>query len=115
MNGKEKRRHPRLPREEPLSVRFDIPQPGQLENKSIRVYGTSTDMSAQGLQARIDHELTTDQELEIWIVLVDDHETYNLMGRVTWVKAQPEGDWTAGIVILPDKSQDYDSWDELFR
>lgn len=114
MYDKDKRRHPRLPREEPLSIRFEIPASSNLDDKTIQVYGTSEDMSASGLKVRLDYELVKDQELDIWIVLVDDQDTYNLRGKVTWVQhVAEENCWKAGILLLSE-SADYTRWDELF-
>lgn len=113
MAESDKRRHPRLPREEPLSIRLVIPS-DKTGEKSTQIYGSSVDMSASGLQLQLDHELKAGQQLEIWIVLVDDHDAYNLHGEVTWSRPAEQGGWLAGIV-LDMNSPDFRAWDELFR
>ena len=109
----DKRRHPRLPREEPLSIRLLIP--GEKAGDSpLQIYGSSIDMSASGLQLQLDHELKPGQALEVWIVLVDDHDAYNLTGQVTWSKPAENGGHVAGIALDLD-GPDIRAWDELFR
>ena len=109
----DKRRHPRLPREEPLSIRLLIPS-DKAGSAPLQIYGSSVDMSATGLQLQLDHELEIGQALEVWIVLVDDHDAYNLTGKVTWSKPSEAGGHVAGIALDLD-CPDIRAWDELFR
>lgn len=112
-DNRDKRRYPRLPREEPLSIRMELPseEPGK---KPVQVYGSSVDMSAKGLQVRLDHEIPQGQEMEIWIVFVDENDAFNLYGRVSWSRQEENHTWVAGIELLYD-SPDSQAWDELFR
>lgn len=112
-NKRDKRRYPRLPREEPLSIRMKV-QNGAADEEPVQVYGSSVDMSAKGLQVRLDHELNIGTRLEVWIVFVDEYDAFNLHGQVSWARPEESQTWVAGIELL-DSSPDMEAWDELFR
>lgn len=107
---KDKRRHPRLLREETLSVR-PVGEAGDALQEAL--YCSTLDMSASGLRVQLDAQWPEGQQLDIWIALLDDLGTYHLRGQLNWIRAAAEGGYLAGIEIL-DSSENLRAWQELF-
>lgn len=108
---KDKRRHPRLMREETLAIRPISDPLATLQRDAL--YCSTVDMSASGLQVRLDEPLAEGQRVDIWIALLDDLGTYHLDGRVNWLRGAGT-DLVAGIEILPG-SENLRGWEELFN
>jgi len=106
----DKRRHPRLMREETLSIRPVSGGQGIAERDAI--YCSTVDMSASGIQVQLERPLPEGQHLDIWIALLDDLGTYHLQGKVNWVREESSV-LVAGIEIMPH-SEDIRGWEELF-
>jgi hypothetical protein len=107
---KDKRRHPRLIREETLAIRPVDEQYNAVQREAL--YCSTVDMSASGLQVRLDGPLPEGQLVDIWIVLLDDLGTYHLDGRINWLRDSAQGP-VAGIEILPS-SENLRGWEDLF-
>jgi hypothetical protein len=108
----DKRRHPRLMREETLSIRpisggHDTPE-------GDAVYCSTVDMSAAGVQVKVPESLPEGQLLDIWIAMLDDLGTYHLRGKVNWVRPGDGGTLVAGIEVMLD-SEDLRGWQDLFN
>jgi Tfp pilus assembly protein PilZ len=116
-NDNEKRRHPRLPREEILSVKLIAP-PTEFSHQGETLYCSTVNVSANGMQIHVNHPLEIGQQLDIWIVLMDDLGTFHLIGEVAWLQDQPDpeepGNWLAGV-LLQEESEHLAAWRELFR
>jgi hypothetical protein len=108
---KDKRRHPRLMREETLAVRPISDPLATLQRDAL--YCSTVDMSASGLQVKLDEPLSEGQLVDIWIALLDDLGTYHLDGRVNWLRETDQG-LVAGIEILPT-SENLRGWEDLFN
>ena len=108
---KDKSRHPRLMREETLSVRPLSADHGAVRQDAI--YCSTVDMSAAGLQVQLDNALPEGQLVDIWIAMLDDLGTYHLDGRVNWVRKSDQGGVVAGIEVL-DSSENLRGWQDLF-
>ncbi len=115
-SGSEKRRHPRIPREEILSIKLIAP-PTEFAYPGEPLYCSTEDVSAEGMRIHVNHELEPGQAVDIWIVLLDQRGTFHLTGEVTWIQAASQdssaGNWVAGVALLDD-SEHLHEWRELF-
>jgi len=115
-SDREKRRHPRVPREEILSIKLIAP-PTEFAHQGEPLYCSTEDVSARGMRIHINHELEPGQEVDIWIVLLDQRGTFHLTGEVTWIQPASEdeaaGSWVAGVALL-EESEHLPEWRELF-
>jgi Tfp pilus assembly protein PilZ len=115
-SDREKRRHPRIPREEILSMKLIAP-PTEFAHQGEPLYCSTEDVSAEGMRIHVNHELEPGQAVDIWIVLLDHRGTFHLTGEVTWIHPASEvgsaGTWVAGVVLLDD-SEHLREWRELF-
>lgn len=108
--SKDKRRHPRLVREETLAIRplsaggVPVEQP---------LYCSTLDMSASGMRVQLDTPMPEGTRVDIWIALLDDLGTYHLQGRINRLTQTDDGSTVAGIELLPE-SEDLRGWEELF-
>lgn len=85
-------------------------QPSVIQQAAI--YCSTVDMSASGLQIRLDENLPKGQLVDVWIALLDNLGTYHLDGRINWIR--PDGqDWLAGVEVLTS-SEGLRDWEELF-
>lgn len=113
----EKRRFPRIPREEILSIKLIAP-PTEFAHKGEPLYCSTVDVSARGMQIHVNHPLPAGQLVDIWIVLLDDRGTFHLTGEVTWLREHKEpegpGNWLAGIALLED-GEHMEGWKELLQ
>jgi len=106
----DKRRQPRLIREETLSVRPINDPPSLIPQAAI--YCATVDMSASGLQIRLDESLPEGQRVDVWIALLGNLGTYHLDGRISWIR--PDGqEWLAGVEVLAS-SENFADWQVLF-
>lgn len=114
--GRENRRHPRVPREDALSLRLLDPARGASPPDHI-LQATTVDISASGLQIFITAPLLIRQLVDISIALWGQ-STFNLRGRVNRIielddPDEPEG-FLAGIELTPD-GPDMKAWQQVFR
>jgi hypothetical protein len=107
----DKRRFPRVLKAESLSltvVSANVPA-GQGE----RIYCESVDISPTGLQVIMDRFLAKDSRVEIWLVLLEDRQTFLLQGKLTWVDVRKDSGaerFHAGIQLLPTTDSDFERW-----
>ncbi|MDF1782271.1 MAG: PilZ domain-containing protein [Alcanivoracaceae bacterium] len=112
----ENRRHPRIFREDTLSVKvIDSARGTPAEGPAL--YCSTVDISASGMQILITDPLPIRQLLDIWIVLSDNVGTFNLTGKINRIVElddpdEPEG-FLTGIELL-DTSPDIKAWREIF-
>jgi Tfp pilus assembly protein PilZ len=116
-SDREKRKHPRIPREEILSIKLIAP-PTEFAYQGEPLYCSTEDVSAEGMRIHVNHELEPDQAVDIWIVLLDQRGTFHLTGEVSWIQPASEleesaGQWVAGVALL-DESEHLREWRELF-
>lgn len=111
----EKRRFPRIPREEILSIKLIAP-PTEFAHQGEPLYCSTVDVSAKGMQIHVNHPLGVGQLVDIWIVLLDDRGTFHLTGEVTWLQQHENpdgpGEWLAGVALLED-GEHMQAWKEL--
>ena len=108
---RDKRRHPRLMREETLSIRPLDVTVAAVDGQPL--YCSTLDMSASGMRVQIDQALPEGTRVDIWIALLDDLGTYHLQGRINRLTTSGDGNLVAGIELLPE-SEDLRGWEELF-
>ncbi len=115
-SDQEKRRHPRIPREEILSIKLIAP-PTEFAHQGEPLYCSTEDVSAEGMRIHVNHELELGQEVDIWIVLLDQRGTFHLTGEITWIQPTSDeasaGNWVAGVALLDD-SEHLNDWRALF-
>lgn len=117
MSDVEKRRFPRIPREEILSIKLIAP-PTEFAHQGESLYCSTVDVSAKGMQIHLNDPLDVGQELDIWIVLLEDRGTFHLAGRISWIREQSDteepGKWLAGLELLED-GEHMVGWKDLFQ
>lgn len=115
-DNSEKRKYPRIPREEILSIKLIAP-PTEFAHQGEPLYCSTADVSAEGMRIHASHPLEPGQEVDIWIVLLDDRGTFHLTGVITWLREAPDdetpGGWLAGVELLSD-SEHLEAWQALF-
>lgn len=115
--AEEKRRHPRLLREEILSIKLIAP-PSDFAHQGEAIYCSTRDLSASGMQIHVNLELEEGQLADIWIVLLENRGTFHLTGRVSWLRPQEHddepGEYLCGLQLLED-SEDLEAWQALFE
>lgn len=111
----DKRRFPRRVVAESLSL--TVVSAAHLIEQGERIYCESVDISAAGLQVIMDRFVAPDSRVEIWMVLLENRQTYQLEGKLTWVEGREENGrerFYAGIKLLPKADSDFDNWLALF-
>ena len=111
----DKRRFPRQMRAESLSL--TVVSAEHLVEQGERIYCESVDISAAGLQIILDRFVARDSRVEIWLVLLEDRQTYHLQGRISWVEGRDENGrerFHAGVQLLPTRDSDFENWLGLF-
>ncbi len=111
-----KRRFPRQPRAESLSL--TVVSSAHLIGQGERIYCESVDISAVGLQVILDRFVPRDSRVDIWLVLLENRQTLHLKGRLSWVEGRDENGRTrfhAGIQLLPAPDSDFEVWLSLFK
>ncbi len=110
-----KRRFPRVLKAESLSL--TVTSAAHMVGQGERFYCESVDISPVGLQVILDHFIEKDSRVELWMVLLENRQTYQLQGRVTWLEGREEGGrerFYAGIELTPSADSDFDRWLMLF-
>ncbi|MFP5441694.1 MAG: PilZ domain-containing protein [Gammaproteobacteria bacterium] len=106
-----KRRFPREQKAESLSLM--VTSSAHMLNQGERLYCESVDISPTGLQVILDRLIERDSKVELWMVLLENRQTYQLRGRVTWVEGRMENGrerFHAGVQLLPAADSDFDRW-----
>jgi len=109
----ERRRHPRLQREERAVVHRsrrddDSPYP-------LALYGNTLDISASGMQLVMKQALLPGDAVEVVIHVQGHRELFHLSGETRWVAPIPgEKTYRMGVEIIETRSPDYAAWRELF-
>ncbi|MFZ5756054.1 MAG: PilZ domain-containing protein [Pseudomonadota bacterium] len=112
----DKRRFPRLLKAESLSL--TVVSSAHMVQQGERLYCESVDISPVGLQVSLDHFIEKEAKVEVWLVLLDNRQTYHLHGRVSWVEGREENGrdrFYAGIQLIPAADSDFDRWLALFN
>ena len=113
----DKRRFPRLMKAESLSLTV-IAAPGVAAAQGEKFYCESVDVSAAGLRVIADRDVAGDTRVEIWLVLLEDRETFLLQGKVSWCEPakdeQGEARYLLGVQLLPVADSDFDRWAAKF-
>ncbi len=110
-----KRRFPRQIKAESLSLKVTA-SPHML-SQGERLYCESIDISPTGLQVVLDQLIERDSKVELWLVLLDNRQTYQLRGRISWVEgrtADGRERFHAGIQLQPAADTDFERWLHLF-
>lgn len=112
----DKRRFPRQMKAESLSM--TVVSSTHLVGQGERLYCESIDISPTGLQVSLDRFVEKDSRVEIWMVLMENRQTYQLRGKVTWVEGREEHGrevFYAGLQLLPVEDSDFERWLALFN
>lgn len=109
----DKRRFPRVIKAESLSL--TVVSATALVAQGERIYCESVDISPTGLQVIMDRFVPRDSRVEIWLVLLENRQTYQLQGKLTWVEGREDKDtgderFFAGIQLLPTTDSDFERW-----
>ncbi|BAP14669.1 MAG: pilus assembly protein PilZ [Alcanivorax borkumensis] len=91
------RRHPRINREENLSLTL-LPAGSSSLDPEDRLYLTSHDISLAGISVELPSPIKPDTDVELWVALLENYGTYHLYGTIAWCAA-PEGHLLAGIAL----------------
>lgn len=112
------RKHLRLPVESRVFIELEAPVSGSDEAGNIAIC-TTLDVSAQGLQVSLEHELIEQAYLQIGIEPPHAEgataEPFFLAAQVRWCRPGPDEaqPWLAGLALLPAGQSDIDQWIEL--
>ena len=93
----ENRRHPRIHREESLSLTL-LPSGSLSVSPDDRLYLTPHDVSLAGISVELPAPIKPNTDVELWVALLEEHGTYHLYGTIAWCAA-PEGQLLAGIAL----------------
>lgn len=108
----DKRRYPRVIKAESLSLTPIAT--GPQASPPGRVYCESVDISPLGLQVIMDAFLPRDSRVEIWLVLLENRQTFQLQGKLTWVETRRDQLGVervhAGVQLLPVPDSDFERW-----
>lgn len=112
----DKRRFPRVPKAESLSL--TVVSAANLVNQGERIYCESVDVSPTGLKVIMDRFVPNESRVEIWMVMLEDRQTFQLQGKLTWVEGRDEKDgrerFYAGVQLIPVADTDFERWLALF-
>lgn len=111
-----KRRFPRQLKAESLSLKVTSSQ--HMLNQGERLYCESVDISPTGLQVSLDRLIERDSKVELWLVLLDNRQTYQLRGRISWVEAREidgQERFFAGVQLQAAADTDFERWLHLFN
>jgi hypothetical protein len=87
----------------------------QLANKVFE--GSTVNISASGLQIIIDHSITLNGIIELWVILDGNATQFFLSGEVRWCNEAKAGEFHIGILLKnrTDIQTDYNSWRASFK
>ncbi|KZY38921.1 pilus assembly protein PilZ [Alcanivorax sp. HI0083] len=91
------RRHPRISREESLSLTL-LPAGSNSVAPEDRLYLTTHDISLAGISVELPAPIKPNTDVELWVALLENHGTYHLYGTIAWCAA-PEGHLLAGVAL----------------
>lgn len=62
----------------------------------------------------MDRYVPRDSRVEIWLVLLENRQTFQLHGKLTWVEGRADNDgkerFHAGVQLIPIADSDFDRW-----
>lgn len=107
----------RLPVESRVFIELEAPVAGSTSAGNIAICKT-LDVSAQGMQVSLDHELAEQAYLQIGVEPPHQDEsadTFFLAVQVRWCRPGDSDDqpWLAGLALLQAEHSDIDRWIEL--
>lgn len=114
MKPEERRKYPRLRREEKAVIRrMDSPDEDPVENA---IYCKTVDVSATGMRVRLKNELTPGETVDIVINVEGYSGTFHLLGATKWCRQlQGEDACLAGIELVNAERSDFVSWRQVFN
>lgn len=114
MKSEERRKYPRLRREEKAVIRrMGSPDEDPVENA---IYCKTVDVSASGMRVRLKNELTPGETVDIVINVEGYSGTFHLLGATKWCRPlQGEDACLAGIELVDAERSDFVSWRQVFN
>jgi len=109
----ERRREPRLPREERIFVKI-LWAVGDDSLAGKTYYCSTQDVSARGLKIRTEHDIPTGCAVCCWIGALDSPGTVVLNGEVKWAKRLAKEDaFLVGVELRPEPEDEFRAWNEI--
>ncbi len=108
----ERRRQPRLERDDTLFVRIASAS-GEEVDEGQTVRCSTENVSQDGLRIRLPAALPEGTFLELWIRVANRPGTFLLKGVSKWAKAQDDGSTLVGIQLTDDSAEDMGAWRAL--
>ena len=105
----DRRRHPRLDRDDTLFVRVASASGEAVEGEQA-VRCSTENVSRDGLRIRLPEALPEGTFLELWIRVTDRPGTFLLKGVSKWAKAQADGSALIGIQLAEESAEDLGAW-----
>jgi phosphosulfolactate phosphohydrolase-like enzyme len=113
--NKERRRHPRLARDERVIVQIVSSSEDTLQAGMI-VRCASQDVSSQGLRIRADRPVSKGTRVELWAEISGHPSKFYLSGDVKWCsELEDEDGYNVGIELTEGKTQDLEIWKQLLE
>lgn len=109
----DRRREPRLDREERLFIRQVSSSNPDFEQAILR--GKTVDLSAGGLCLISSKEIPAGTRLELWVELQGRKAKFMLNSAVRWCKRKEGTEaWTVGVVLVDVPGSDWSRWQLMF-
>ncbi len=105
----ERRRQPRLKREDALFVRVDSAD-GEVVHEGQTVRCSTENVSLDGLRIRLPEVVPEGTLVELWIRVTDRPGTFLLKGTTRWAAAQEDGSALVGIQLAEEQADDIGAW-----
>lgn len=106
-SAEERRRHPRIARDEVLFVQADLRDARGTRRTTLRCH--AADLSPGGLRLHLAEALPVGTELELWIRIPDADRNYYLAGTVCWCRAG-DRETELGVSVRDAPSTDDAAW-----
>ncbi|MGA9853482.1 MAG: PilZ domain-containing protein [Gammaproteobacteria bacterium] len=110
----ERRKYPRLRREERVVIRkLDSTDEDPANNV---LYCKTADISATGFQARAKKELHPGEQVEVTINVEGYGDSFHLRGETRWCRpVSEENAYLLGVEIIDANGSDFVSWRHIFN
>ena len=110
----ERRKYPRLRREERAVIRRVDPQSDNLAGDVM--YCKTVDISAGGLQARAKQQLQPGEIVEVVISIEGYRDSFHLHGQTRWCRPAEDADeFLVGVELLASENGDLALWRRVFN
>ena len=108
--ARERRKHPRLPRDDRLVVKI-VSATEDTSLTGMTMSGSTADLSVDGLRLRTERRLPVGCVLDLWVKLSAHPGTFLFTGIVRWSQAQQDdGAFLSGIELQESPVDDTNPW-----